>query len=182
MDAAQALFLAQGVGETTIEQVTLAAGVAKGTFYLYFSSKEDVLAGLGQRFAQGLLARVRAAVAAAPGEDWRAALAAWARACAGGYLDSIRLHDLAFFASPPANRDGRVRNVIVDHLGGLLEDGAQAGAWSIDDARLTAVFLFSGLHGMVDDAVIAAKGPKRARLLEAAERIALRAVGLPQGG
>ena len=182
MDAAQALFLAQGVGETTIEQVTSAAGVGKGTFYLYFSSKEDVLAGLGQRFAQGLLARVRAAVAATPGEDWRAALAAWVRACAGGYLDSIQIHDLAFFASPPANRYGRVRNVIVDHLAGLLEEGATAGAWSIDDARLTAVFLFSGLHGVVDDAVIAVKGPRRRRLLDAVERIALRAVVLPARG
>ena len=38
MDAAQRLFLKQGVGPTTIDQITSGADVAKGTFYLHFSS------------------------------------------------------------------------------------------------------------------------------------------------
>src|ERR1035438_2043651 len=43
MNAAERLFLSEGVAATTIEQITSAAAVAKGTFYLYFSSKDDVL-------------------------------------------------------------------------------------------------------------------------------------------
>ena len=39
MNAAQRLFLEQGVATTTIEQITMGADVAKGTFYLHFSSK-----------------------------------------------------------------------------------------------------------------------------------------------
>ena len=50
MDAAEKLFLEQGVAPTTVEQITDGAGVAKGTFYLYFSSKEDILSALGDRF------------------------------------------------------------------------------------------------------------------------------------
>jgi AcrR family transcriptional regulator len=46
MTAAQRLFLKFGVGSTTIEQITSDADVAKGTFYLYFASKEDVLEAL----------------------------------------------------------------------------------------------------------------------------------------
>jgi AcrR family transcriptional regulator len=52
MNSAQHLFLKSGVGPTTIEQITSGAKVAKGTFYLYFSSKEAVLAALGDRFAE----------------------------------------------------------------------------------------------------------------------------------
>ncbi len=41
------LFAAQGFAATTVDQVAAAAGVAKGTLYNYFPSKEDVaLAGL----------------------------------------------------------------------------------------------------------------------------------------
>jgi AcrR family transcriptional regulator len=94
MNAAERLFLEQGVGPTTIEQITSGADVAKGTFYLYFSSKDDVLAALGERFAQELLAKIEAAVAAGQKEDWKGRLATWAAASVTGHLESIRLHDI----------------------------------------------------------------------------------------
>jgi AcrR family transcriptional regulator len=179
MAAAQRLFLKHGVGPTTIEQITSAADVAKGTFYLYFSSKEDVLAALGERFAQDHLASVQAAVAAAPGGDWRRKLSNWAQAGVAYYLDSIRLHDALFYGSRPASREGLVDNVVIDHLAGLLQMGVDAGAWSLDDARSTAVFLFSGLHAVVDDAYSKEKRVNRGRLNERAQRLCFRAVGLP---
>src|SRR5580658_2248253 len=106
MHAAQRIFLEQGVAPTTIEQITSGAGVAKGTFYLYFSSKEDLLAALGERFAQELLMGIRAAIAKKPEDDWKGKLTTWARACVTGYLDSIRLHDVVFFGSRPRSREG----------------------------------------------------------------------------
>ncbi len=178
MNAALRLFLKQRVGSTTIEQITSGADVAKGTFYLYFSSKEDLLAALGQRFAQELLAGIKAAIAAKPAEDWKGKLATWARAGVAGYLDSIRLHDVVFAGSHrPPTRKGLVDNIIIDHLCGLLHAGAAAGAWTIDDPRSTAVFLFSGLHGLVDDACIQEKRVKRSRLSQRLQQLSLRAVG-----
>lgn len=181
MNAAQHLFLKQGVAPTTIEQITSGADVAKGTFYLYFSSKEDILAALGERFAQELLASIKTAIAAKPEEDCKGKLATWATACVTGYLDSIRLHDIVFYGSRPATREGLVDNIIIDHLSGLLEAGVDAGAWSIDDPRFTAVFLFSGLHGVVDDAYTKEKRLNRSRLAQRLERLCFRAVGLLPG-
>ncbi len=43
IDAAYALFLEKGVNITAIDDVVKAAGVAKGTFYLYFKDKYDLL-------------------------------------------------------------------------------------------------------------------------------------------
>jgi AcrR family transcriptional regulator len=180
MNAALRLFLKHGVAPTTIEQITSGADVAKGTFYLYFSSKEDLLAALGQRFAQELLASIKAAISAKPNEDWKGKLATWARAGVAGYLDSIRLHDVVFSGSHRLpTRKGLVDNIIIGHLFGLLQAGAVAGAWSIDDPRSTAVFLFSGLHGLVDDACIREKRVNRGRLAHRLEKLCLRAVGLP---
>jgi len=46
--AALELFAAQGFAATTIEQITEAAGVGKGTFFNYFPSKEHALAAFGE--------------------------------------------------------------------------------------------------------------------------------------
>jgi len=181
MRAARRLFLERGVASTTIEQITSRAKVAKGTFYLYFSGKEDVLAALGDCYGDELLEQIKAAIAEKPDDDWTGKLAAWAKAAVSAYVDSIRLHDIVFYGSRPPSREGLVDNVIIDHLFDLLQAGAEAGAWSIDDARFTAVFLFSGLHGVVDDAHTKEKRVNRGRLVNRLERLCFRVVGLPLG-
>ena len=182
MNAAQRLFLEQGVAPTTIEQITAGADVAKGTFYLYFSSKEEILAALGDRFAHELQEKIRTAIVAKPEEDWKGKLAAWAASAVAGYLDFMRLHDIAFYGSLSSTRKGReslVDNILIDDLFELLQGGVDAGAWSIDDPRFTAVFLFSGFHGVVDSAYIKEKRVNRSRLTQKLERLCFRAVGLP---
>jgi AcrR family transcriptional regulator len=177
MNAAQHLFLVGGFESTTIEQITTAADVAKGTFYLYFSSKEEVRAALVGRFAEDLLAKIEAAIARRRDGDWRGKMSAWAAAGLAAYFDSIRLHDALFYGAHPPSPDGRVDNIIIDHLIELLQAGAVAGAWSIGDPRLTAVFLFSGLHGVVEHAHVREKRTDRTELAQELERLCLRAVG-----
>jgi AcrR family transcriptional regulator len=178
MNAAQRLFLEHGVAETTIEQITSAAEVAKGTFYLYFSSKEDLRAGLGERFAQKHLESVKAALAEQSAGAWAAKLATWAKASIGFYLDSIQLHDMLFYESRSPTREGLVDNIVIDDLAELLRAGAEAGAWPIDDPRTAAVFLFSGLHGVVDDAVTKENEIDRSRLARKLRQLCFQAVGL----
>jgi AcrR family transcriptional regulator len=178
MDAAQRLFRKQGVGPTTIDQITSGADVAKGTFYLHFSSKEDLLSALGEQFAGQHLSRIKTALAAVPEADWTGKLATWAEACVTFYLDSIQLHDMLFHESRAPTREGLLDNVIIDHLTLLLTAGAAAGAWSIDDPRFTAVFLFSGMHGVVDDAYLKEKRIVKGRLISRLQQICFAAVGL----
>ena len=49
LDAAVRLFAEQGFADTTVEAITQAADVGKGTFFNYFPSKEHVLVSLGER-------------------------------------------------------------------------------------------------------------------------------------
>jgi len=46
-NAANALFLEHGVDSTTVDAICATAGVSKGTFYLYFRRKEDLLLEYG---------------------------------------------------------------------------------------------------------------------------------------
>lgn len=167
--AAQHLFLQQGFGPTTIEQITSAAQVAKGTFYLYFKSKEDVRNALGDRFANDHLTRIRTAVGRKAAEDWQGKLSAWVAASVSFYLDSIKLHDVLFFEGRTPTREGLVDNLVVTHLTELLGEGARAGAWTVEDPRASAVFLFSGMHGAVDDAYTKESPVNRRRLTQRLE-------------
>jgi len=48
-DAALALFRQQGYEQTTVDQITRQAGLAKGTFFNYFPTKDAVLRYMGAR-------------------------------------------------------------------------------------------------------------------------------------
>ncbi len=52
LDAARRVFTVKGFKGTTIADVAEAAGIALGTIYLYFPSKDDLFRGLSQRFWQ----------------------------------------------------------------------------------------------------------------------------------
>jgi AcrR family transcriptional regulator len=71
LDAALALFVEKGFSATRTEEVAARAGVSKGTLYLYFQSKEDLLKAvirdnLADRIAAGaeLVARHQGSAAA----------------------------------------------------------------------------------------------------------------------
>src|SRR5262245_30156848 len=51
-EAANELFLRKGVDKTTVDEVVAKAGVSKGTFYLHFGRKEDLLLEYGMRRLQ----------------------------------------------------------------------------------------------------------------------------------
>jgi AcrR family transcriptional regulator len=48
-DAANRLFIERGVDNATVDAICAAAGVSKGTFYLYFRRREDLLLEYGLR-------------------------------------------------------------------------------------------------------------------------------------
>jgi AcrR family transcriptional regulator len=54
LDAAEELFRKKGVAATAVSEITDRAGVAKGTFYLYFESKDHLVAGLKERLLSGM--------------------------------------------------------------------------------------------------------------------------------
>jgi len=57
--AAQGMFCRRGVDATTIEEITEQADVGKGTFYRYFSSKEDVVLALMEDMINRLIKLLR---------------------------------------------------------------------------------------------------------------------------
>src|SRR5947207_11503993 len=70
MDAALRVLHEKGANVATVSDITEEAGVAKGTFYLYFDSKEHLLAALRERFVEDALADGTSLAARVGEEDW----------------------------------------------------------------------------------------------------------------
>jgi len=58
LDAAQEIFLTKGYKQTSVESIIKKVGVAKGTFYYYFKSKEDLLDKLVKRMTSKIKAKI----------------------------------------------------------------------------------------------------------------------------
>jgi AcrR family transcriptional regulator len=131
---------------SSIDAVAEAAGVAKGTFYLYFATKDDVVAALVDRYAERYGQALREAVADRPTEDWAGKLAAWVTTAVERLLDGGELAEAVFHQHPqPASNV--FERAGAAPLAELLADGNAAGAWQVSDSRTVATFVFAGLHG-----------------------------------
>jgi AcrR family transcriptional regulator len=61
LDAAQSLFMRYGVKRTAMDDVAREAGIAKGTLYLYYDSKDALFAGIARRMCDDVLGKAREA-------------------------------------------------------------------------------------------------------------------------
>lgn len=68
MAAARTLFSERGYHETTVEDITRAGGVAKGTFYLYFQEKREIFVAIIRELLDTIKAIGGAVAQVTPGE------------------------------------------------------------------------------------------------------------------
>ncbi len=157
--AAVVRFLAQGVEETSAEQIAADAGVSLRTFYRHFASKHDLLfadyAGLDW-FRSALAARdrkesiidsVRSAIMARPYDDWAVAQTAALRAqelepgrvvrhmrqVEADFAEAIADH-LAEGLAPNAAIDERMQNTVTARCIAAAVFGAME-VWMLGDER-----------------------------------------------
>ncbi|WP_232666569.1 TetR/AcrR family transcriptional regulator [Pseudonocardia sp. TRM90224] len=161
LDAALQIVLDKGVTGLTVDDVTVGAKVAKGTFYLYFRSKDQLLGALQDRFVDDLAARQQAELDRLATDDWMGRLLHWMESSIRGYLAHAELHD-ALFLHPSGTDDGGNRRAKHGHaadpamnrhaagLASILDAGAAAGAFTLADPHAAAVLLYNTMHGTAD--------------------------------
>lgn len=153
MTAAAALFIAKGIEPTTVDDIVIRAGVAKGTFYHYFATKSDVILALRERFIQEFIKRVDVGMKSSPAGDFSAQLGGWIEGAVEVLLNNIALHDVVFHNFLPTHRQSKEKDLVIEQLVSMLQAGVAAGAWQIRNTRAAALILFDGMHGVVDDAI-----------------------------
>jgi AcrR family transcriptional regulator len=146
LDVAEGLFHTQGYATTTVEDIVRETGVAKGTFYHYFRSKEEVLAALATRMVDTMAKELRkiAAETSVPPIS-RLQRMFWVAQRIGDHERSV-VNDL----HRSENRELHDRNnvEIVRVLGPIvaevIEQGKADGTFDVDDPVSTVQFLMAG--------------------------------------
>jgi AcrR family transcriptional regulator len=156
VDAALEVFSTRGVEAASVDDIVQAAGVAKGTFYLYFNTKHDAINAVAEQMVDSVGDHVEAAANAAGRSPVDRLLAL------GKALQDIGRQpyegDVVRRFHRPENQavHDRVSEQIIARLAPTLSriiaDGIDADLFRPQDPRLAATFVlgsFASLHHVV---------------------------------
>ncbi len=182
--AALDLFAAKGFSAARLDDVAAAAGVAKGTIYLYFSSKQDLLEAIVADTIGATLGQVEQAVAASPAPASET-LRLMGRAMAMGVQDPDRRRVLHLVLSEgarfPAIADFYHREIISRGLRlirAIIAKGLASGEFASDEpARFPQLFIAPALVAAIWSVVFARIEPLDIQaMMEAHVELLLRAL------
>jgi AcrR family transcriptional regulator len=149
MDAASRLFLSRGYQSTTVDDIVGEAGVGKGTFYLYFESKPQVLVAIIERIQEEIWEEIEKA-ANSPG-DARARLYMCLTRLTEGYRKNEELVELLHMAGPETAHE-RLRSRSWEKMRvlfrSLLEDSIEEGYRYLVNVDETVDFILAVLDGV----------------------------------
>ncbi len=159
LNAARAVFFEKGTGRATVDDIAARAEVSKGTVYLYFESKESILAHMLLEGLEILLERLE--VAYCPGR--RLSAARRLRRLATAYLDFFQEYPDYFRLLMSFDRGQLASRVPVeiydqvleyslngfDYVVQAVQQGVDDGDFNTANPRRTAAALWAALNGTV---------------------------------
>jgi AcrR family transcriptional regulator len=158
VDAAVAVFSARGVSATSVDDIVRAAGVAKGTFYLYFATKDDAVNAVAASMVEGVADRIQAATIDSTRSPVERLLAIGAGVREVG--DEPYERELIEVFHRPENRvlHDRIGELALRRLtptiAAIIADGIDRGQFRRQDplrAAMYAMSCFGSLHEVVRD-------------------------------
>jgi AcrR family transcriptional regulator len=171
LDAAEQVLLEQGLAATTVADVADAAGIAKGTVYLQFASKNDLIAALRARYLERFVAAFGSAT-----RDRTATkrILHVTHALYDFSVEHHELHHLLFHESGFSEADAfaSARRAITE----VVREGKADDEFTVDNVDATAAFLLHGLHGLLVES-LHNETPRR-QALKSADALVLRALGV----
>ncbi len=158
LDAARQEFFERGFHRPTVDEVAARAEVSKGTIYLYFESKEAILAHLLLEGLTLLLQEMETAYdpdPATPEEALRALACAYRDFCRAhpNYFRLIMAFDRGRFEE--AISPDLYQQVLDQSLQGLalvaqtIEQGKEAGVFQVDDPWQAAGVVWAAINGVL---------------------------------
>ncbi len=176
LDAADRLLARYGYRKMTIDDLAREAGIGKGTVYLHFRSKEDVVLSQIDRVVNGVIAQLRviAASDAPPTAKLREMLVVrvmFRFDSVQHYTESISevLRDLR---APLLQRRQNYFEEEAKVLSGVLREGQRAGAFRRHEALATARTLILASNSLLPFSLSTQELGKRREVEQAASRIA----------
>ncbi|MHB9115378.1 MAG: TetR/AcrR family transcriptional regulator [Thermoleophilia bacterium] len=178
VSAATAVFADRGVANTAVSDIVRAAGVAQGTFYLYFDSKDDIIVAAVERVVEGMVDALEAIVTATGGTAVERFLGF--RDALAGFESNPAAVEMAEILHRPENR--ALHDRLTEHLvprllplvESIVEQGIAEGVFDVADPHAASWFVLGGLQSAELSGTSAEELPAA---LTALTDLALRALG-----
>lgn len=183
LGVADSLFQTQGYEATSVDEIVRTAKIAKGTFYHYFKSKEDVLDALASELTAKMLSHAKiVADASNMGaiEKFCAVIAELNRVQDSGQTIVDGFHR-------PENRELHDRSNIETVLAfgpllaAIVEQGCREGVFQVEDALGTVQFILAGSMFMFGHGVFHWTEEEEASRMQAMLLLIERAFGAEPG-
>lgn len=187
LDSATTLFEEKGYAETTIGEIASAAGVAAGTVYLYFPSKDHILLALHDQFHEGLAALISEVAmdviqrqAAGEAVDFRSAIDSIVDSIARYSLDNKEIARVCM-RHLPASGDiadlGAPDRHFIAFLGDLFKVGVEAGLIHTSDPVMLAHLISAAVGYPIGTSLAFGDPPDMGRLVAAMKELLYKALG-----
>jgi AcrR family transcriptional regulator len=179
LDAATRTFSEKGVGKATVADIAEAAGVAKGTVYLYFGSKEHLLAALRDRFVDELIEHVADLLSRAGQEDWWG-LVDTTVASMVDFMTEKRDLMQTFMEEGMSSDAAKVFPDVGSRIDAMfaqaIQQGIDAGQCKASDPELMASFFHHAMEGAMLHACLHGEAVDRDRFVAAATELVHKAL------
>ena len=182
--AAGVLFAERGYSAVSVESIIRKVGIAKGTFYHHFPSKEAVLEALVETTLDGLIAAAEQVVAN-PSLDALTKMTALLGSNASGHdaeKETI-VHSLHLPANRELHERTHLRTILrlSPLLARIVEQGNTEGIWDVHRPLETVQLLLSGSQCLLDGGLFVWSDAERAARLEALQAMIERTLGAERG-
>lgn len=150
IDAAEKLFKENGIVDTTINNIVKEMNVAKGLFYYYFKSKDDIIDAISEKYNEVFNEDIKRALTPA---DWHTRMDQFIESCVTSFTE-LQVHlqgntediDMTLLENKAA---AEAKEICSRSLIRLLQEGQNKGYIQMEDAAYTADMITGGITYLV---------------------------------
>ncbi|GIF15663.1 TetR/AcrR family transcriptional regulator [Actinoplanes teichomyceticus] len=177
MRAGLEVFRSIGFAEATIADITSAAGMGKGSFYLYFETKDHVLGALWEEYVNKFVATTEEILAR--GGAWWPTIDELLTALIDHAVEHAELHRLVYgSANAKALELCRASNArVIDLICEFVTRGAAAGAFRTRQPAWTFRMIYHAADGLLDDLIAGGAPLDTAEITRSVLELAHRSLG-----
>ena len=180
VSATAQVFAQRGVANTAVSDIVKAAGVAQGTFYLYFDSKDDAVLAVVDQIAHGICEQTAVRIGAAASAVDRLTSFSGVLSEAGTQPGAAAVVDLMHLPENRLLHDRLAEDItrrLVPLLKAVVEQGVAEGDFDVGDPEAAAWFVLAGLQSVE---LAGTPLPEMPAALDKATAFALRALGFTE--
>jgi AcrR family transcriptional regulator len=169
LDSAERLFYSKGFNKCTVNDILDEIGIAKGTFYHYFASKEDVMDAIIQRYMDEVHENLAAAKGSESGSFEERLFGIFQAMGVQSQIGKVDLDQLHKVENTLLHQKilNRMISVMTPVLTEVIKDGVDAGVWRCSyPEQYMQIFLAAALT-LTDEGIFQLDELSQPKLIEA---------------